>query len=163
MARPYPSNINLPKGKIDIKEIRKGSFRIFFTPPKEALRSDSLNPKDYRRPIIDINFDKQTLTMYPYRVWSIESMQPRYYKLTRITIETSVPEAYVPTVVDIAGILEMELPSVFTIDYNYGLGFRKEYRHIVEMLEEIGVKHLKVSNYVSTSISVDKKEAIFNS
>jgi len=59
--------------------------------------------------------------------------------------------------------LEMEFPNVFTKDYNFGLGFRKDYRQIANLLEDAGVEHLYIKAFNRTSINLSKKEAVFNS
>jgi len=161
MARPYPSNTNLPEGKLEIEKAQTGEFIVFFTPPKSEVSNSTQAPEDYKRRIMDIDARKQLLVLYPYRGWSTETMRPRYYQLGRITIETSLPETFIPKEIeDIEGMLEMELPTVFTKDYRFGLGFRKEYRHIVNWLEFIDVKHLYLKHFELTQIHLERREAI---
>lgn len=161
MARPFPSNIVRKPGKIKIEKTSPSLFQVFFTPPQEAMSSKRQNPEDFTKLILFIDLEKQTLTFIPLRVWSVNSMQNRHYKLQTITVEINVDKDWEPVEDEIADILEMELPTVFISDYNYGLGFRKEYRHIVNMLEQMGAEHLYITNAGMTGFNKEKKQAIF--
>lgn len=158
MARPYPSDTLQPKGKLELENGKPGFYRAFFTPPVEALPKQA-SPGNYRRPILDINTIDKRLTIYPFVVWSLQPMTARYYSLKSINLDLRWSmEAYFAESEDIETLLSEELPDAFIEDYNYGLGFRKSYRPIATMLEQLEIKTLDVTWKGSTEIDLDAKK-----
>ncbi|PSL32276.1 Shedu immune nuclease family protein [Chitinophaga ginsengisoli] len=164
MARPYPSNTLQPNGQLEFQEIKPGFHRVFFTPPIEALHGMQKLyvsvPENYKRPIFDINHVDKLLTIYPYQVWGMQPMIPKYYILDTIRLDlTRHTEAYFPDAEDIEKFLSDVLPSALVEDYNYGLGFRKNYRPIVSMLEGFDVKELRITTTGPTTIDINLNTA----
>ncbi|AEV98127.1 hypothetical protein A4D02_33600 [Niastella koreensis] len=157
MARPYPSRTVQPNGELEFNEIKPGFFRAFFTPPIEALPSYVSDPKNYKRPIFDINNTEKRLILYPYQVWGMQPMTNKYYNLVIISVD--MENQYIPKTVDIDDFLIGVLPSAFLEDYNYGLGFRKSYRHIATILESFDIKELWITRKGKTDIDIGAKKA----
>jgi len=160
MARPYPTNTLQPKGQLEFEELKSGFYRAFFTPPVEAIPKNATDPRAYRRPIFDIDRTNKLLTIYPYQVWGVQPMDSKYYKLFSISLDIDWHgESYDPNVEDIEGFLFDVLPSALVEDYNYGLGFRKNYKPIVNMLEGFGIEKLYLTMKGVTNIDADAKQA----
>jgi hypothetical protein len=161
MARPYPSSTLLPKGQLDFEEIASGLYRAFFTPPNEAVSALGSNSADYKRPVFDINYTKKLLTIFPYQVWGAHPMIARYHKLSSITFDFEwYVESYIPHIEDIEGLLSDILPSAFIEDYNYGLGFRKNYKFLASMLESFGIQYLHITENGPTNLKLEVKKAV---
>lgn len=160
MARPYPSDTLQPKGELEFKEIKPGLFRAFFSPPIEALPAHVSEPENYKRPIFDIDRTQMRIIIYPYQVWSMHPMNSKYYILTSISVD--LPEdwkSYIPDVVDIDEFMAHALPPALVEDYNYGLGFRKSYRHLVSILESFEIQELNITSKGQTNIDILGKKA----
>jgi hypothetical protein len=145
----------MPKGKLELNEIKPGVFRAFFTPPPEALPAYVSDHSQYKRPIFDINSAEDRLIIYPYGVWGNRAMSNKYFHLDVISIDM---EGYWHSEISldegIEELLASVLPSALVVDYNYGLGFRKAYRHIVSFLERLEIKELFISSKVETDIEI---------
>lgn len=160
MARPYFASSLQPEGHVEIKETTPDFFVIFFTPPMEALPSRNPNPEQYKRPIFSIDNTTSRFTLYPYQVWGAQPMSAKYYKLASITLEIKWHDkSHLLDNENISDFLYSELPSAFSEDYNYGLGFKKSYRSIPSMLEGFGVESLLITNAGLTTINVEEKKA----
>lgn len=160
MARLYPSDTAQPQGVLEFQEINSGKYRAFFTPPAEALPAHTPDPLKYKRPIFDIDHTTKLLNIYPYQVFGLQPMQSKYFKLGIISMDLDwYTESYEPKIVDITEFLENVLPAALVVDYNYGLGFRKNYKPIVSMLEGFGMEQLYITENGGTSIDRDTKKA----
>ncbi|MFD2919578.1 Shedu immune nuclease family protein [Terrimonas rubra] len=160
MARPYPSTITLPAGKLKIKK-KKNGYSIFFTPPKEILETydEVQGLYSLTREILAIDTIKNKLTIFPYSVRGREPMGFRYALLESITLDFCPINTEDLTEYEVRDLLETELSKVFVKDYNYGLGFKQEYRHIVEILELLNIKHLNIITSGKSTINKENQIA----
>jgi len=148
-----------PEGELVI-EGDNNFQKIYFIPPKEAMQNfGEFLPSIARSHILDINHQKGLITMYPIKVWSFNCLDQKYPQLKAITCELRhVP---VKNDEDVKDLLE-ELPKQFTRNYNYGLGFLQEFRHIAKILEKFGVEHLILNRKDKTSIDEANKTFTLN-
>lgn len=162
MALPYPSNSLQPEGKLEIEKITDVLYDIYFTPPEVALPTYDKNPKAYRRRVIEVDKEKKTITIVPFRVWSGSPMSNRYLKLAEICFDLPLYAIqYLEEDFDIENVLSA-IPESFTQDINYGFGFKKHYGQIVSILEQMDVKKLFVSSKEKMSIDVANYTATVN-
>jgi len=160
MARPYPTNTLQPSGHLEFKEVQAKLYRAFLTPPKQALPSSVSKPEEYKRPIFDLNYSSRLLTIYPFRVWGFPPMSAKYFTLNKISFDLGDQINFdLQNPEDILEFLFQILPSAFIEDYNYGLGFKKNYKPIVSVLEDLEIEELHILNQGSTMIDLSKKRA----
>ncbi|HTN05700.1 Shedu immune nuclease family protein [Agriterribacter sp.] len=160
MARPYFANSLQPNGEIEFKEIKPGLYRAFFTPPAEALLHMSEDPAEYKAPVFEIDSIQKLLTVRPFHVRGMHLMASKYNKLSTITIDfKEYYETYTPTADNIEDFLGLVLPTVFVEDYNYGLGFKQNYKPIVSMLENFEIETLHLTKNGLTTIDLKAKRA----
>ncbi|MGZ8175611.1 MULTISPECIES: Shedu immune nuclease family protein [Methylobacter] len=144
MARFYPEQSDDLKGKLFIKEDFPNCVYVEYQPSSERLRQIGINldnVKVTKKTLLCINGQDNLLVIYPINT---NFMQPKYDQIKSITLEGfdyETPE----TIEEVEYILE-NLPSGFVKDYEYGLGLQKEYRFIIEAIEEMkGIKDLVIS------------------
>ena len=105
----------------------------FFIPKETpAVGTDAAERLGAGVKLFEANPVKGQLTIYPIdtRHWSDEFLGPKYAKVTSILLRVDVDSDW-----DVAELLE-ELPSGFTKDYEYGLGFARECEVIIDLIEE---------------------------
>ena len=163
MARPFPTDIQVPQsGELSVEEYHPGFNQIYYIPPRDRLEASGLKskkPEKYKRHILDIDATKDFVSIYPLNTLPRSSgfLEPKYDVVRSITLEgfnftfPETPEA----------VIEMleEMPSAFVKDYDFGLGLLKEYKPIINFLEEKGIEHLVISKREDTQIS--EKDSIF--
>jgi|APTNR8051073442_1049403.scaffolds.fasta_scaffold02640_3 hypothetical protein len=154
MAFPTPENTLRERGKIEINNRSTGLFEVIFIPPVEALPPGYSDPKKCKLLIALVNTEGKSITIFPFKVWGLHTMEPRYNKLSTITFEITSYYFHFDDNSDFEEILS-NLPNAFIKDYNYGLGFLKEYRNIPSFLETLEVKHLFICSNAPTSLNQD--------
>lgn len=134
-------------GFLEVKEYHPNFVGVYFIPPRASMVAAGLNPeqaREYKTKILEIHGQYKFLTIYPISTFGDKPnfLQPKYQKIKCITLDDvdaicGYSGNDVPETVD--GILEIleNLPSAFTKDYAYGLGFAKPYRFIVEAVERL--------------------------
>jgi hypothetical protein len=157
MAITYPSDSLQPEGSLEVEQISDNLYRGYFTPPVAALPQYDKKPEGYRRCILEVDKTAKTLTITPFRVWSMTPMSSRYMTLTKIIFEVSgYAERYLEEDWDIETLLSMTIPEIFTQDINYGFGFKKHYTQIASILEQLGIKKLVITAKEKTSVETAK-------
>lgn len=156
MARPFPNNIAIrPQGRLLIEEYHPGYNDVYFVPPDEALAEAGLDPskaETYKKRILDVNGQNDYITIIPINTLPTHKdfLQPKYTDLISITL-VGFEYGYAETQDEVMDLLE-SLPTCFVKDYDYGLGFRKDYRFIVDILEEMNIQNLVISKKDKTAI-----------
>lgn len=161
MARPIPENTLREKGTLEVLKNKQSGYNVVFTPPVEAMPRGCDNPENCKAEIARLHSDGKVFTFYPFKVWGLHTMESRYSTLETITVEIDYPLLAEPDISDIEEMIA-GLPTVFIKDYNYGLGFLKEYRHIALFLETIKIKHLSIFKNVVTTFDRDQHALTFS-
>lgn len=153
-ARDIPGEIS----KVTSESL--GIDQIFFTPPKEAIQNDLEG--DWKRSVITIDKRNNILKLYPYQVWGIEPMKNRYLKLRVINFELKETQLADYESGDLNDFLDEVLPNSFLKNYNFGLGFKKNYRSIVKSLEDFEINELTIVYSEKTAFDISKHKVIIN-
>jgi len=117
-----------------------------YAPPQEHEKA--------KRKLLEMGGPKRFLSIYPLNTFSTHPnfLQPKYEQIESITLEGFDFE--MPTSVDDVRDLLEGLPSGFVKDFAYGLGLVKDYRFIVDAIENIPqIKHLVISWENETGVS----------
>ena len=142
---------NIPEdeqGRLVFEKSTQYEFEVFFIPPEASLVTAGIGSEEaqnIRVKLMGINSQNNSITIYPTdtRGWSDKFLKPKYNKIKRITIAGSkikrllkgaTIEQWGP---EEAYSLLKKFPSVFTTNYNYGLGIEKDYRFIIDSVETI--------------------------
>ncbi|MFT6634011.1 MAG: hypothetical protein ACJAS4_003986 [Bacteriovoracaceae bacterium] len=149
-----------PRGILLEDEQHPGFYSFSFVPPKEKLRDAGLNednPMSYIVPILDVNAQDNYIQIFPINTFAThpEFLKYKYPKLKSITLSNfdfglATNQGEVEEMLDI-------LPSGFVKDFNYGLGFLKEFKFIVDTLEELDFEHLVIDKDGETSLDEENK------
>lgn len=147
MARVDMNIPNLPQGKLVIEELSPNCSEVYFIPPDEKLAESGLDSgvaASYRVKILQINGQDGNVTIFPTNTLGGHNafLKPKYDQVKRITLADMRPwnSAFgrtVPISADEVMELLEELPAGFTKDYDYGLGLAKDYRFIIDAVEEL--------------------------
>lgn len=148
MARLYPSEQKIPKGKVEFSLRLDDVLEILFTPHKTAINK-AYRTSDYKKRILEISLEHRTIVIYPIKVWGNDPMIPRYSTLSRITLSYPWLDELPMSIVELDDLIEMAFPSMLIQDYNFGFGFRKDYQSISLAFERFGVEHLHILDDVS--------------
>ena len=152
-----------PKGKIIIEKKTSKLLEVYFIPDKERLESVGIDPKDeeyYRVRILVVDSKDKTITIEPRntRFADADFLESKYSQVSQIRID--IPNLFwwwseeLPDTRD--DILELlsSLPPAFIKNPDYGLGLAKDYRFIVNTVEELSdCTSLVVSTNSKTRIS----------
>lgn len=150
MARFGESRPGEQEGRLLIEEVHPGFVEVFFVPGKRQLQLAKLDvekPEQYKTRLLDINAQHSYLEIYPVNTFGDRSdfLGQKYNQIQSITLaqsEVEIPE----TEEDVLALLE-DLPAAFLKDFEYGLGLQKDYRFIINAIEEIdGVTSLILSD-----------------
>lgn len=161
MARMFPREIGIrPSGRLVIEEVHPGFNEIYFIPPEESLAAaglDASNPEKFKKLILEVNVQNDYISIHPINTLPTHDdfLEQKYGDLEIITLD-GFDYGGAETADEAMEILEA-LPSAFVKDYDYGLGFRKDYNYIPHTLESWGIKHLVISK--KDSASLDKENA----
>ena len=136
-----------PKGRIITERKTSKLLEVYFIPDNERLTSVKIDPLDgekHRVRILVVNSKEKTITIEPRNTRFADSnfLEPKYPQIRQIQID--IPNLFqwwryeeLPDTRD--DILELlsSFPPAFTKDPDYGLGLAKDYRFIVEKVEEL--------------------------
>lgn len=120
-----------------IKEADK-TLSVYYEPHPETIKASHTNYGSYKRKILSIDHEKELLIIYPINTFlssGYEFLEQKYKNIKSITIDKPSYK-FISTKDDVIEMLE-DLPSGFVKDYNYGLGFLKDYRFFIHAIEEI--------------------------
>jgi hypothetical protein len=140
---------------------------IYYQPSPERLKKAGINTDDvnfYKKKILEIYSSWYAATpnsinridgliIYPINTLpNSDFLQPKYDKIKSITLEGfgyEMPE----TLEEVEDLLE-NLPTGFVKDYDFGLGLQKDYRFIINAIEEnTEITNLLISNKEKTLIN----------
>ncbi len=143
MPKPLSLVINNPNNDLIFSEEFPGCINIEYKPQTELInlsglsadRKEELSSK--RISLMWINGHDDYLSMHPINTlpYHPDFLKPKYNKIREVSLhgfDFTFPESNE----DILITLE-ELPSGFVKDYSYGLGFQKDYRFIINAIENI--------------------------
>lgn len=140
MVRPFTRNASSLQGKLIVEEVHPNCVQVFFIPPDEKLTQSGLDPAkaaSYRVKLLLVSGQDNFMTIYPTNTLGghEDFLKPKYEQVERITLvgfDFSIPE-------DSDSVMDLleALPSGFVKDYDFGLGLLKEYRFIVDTVEEL--------------------------
>lgn len=143
------------RGQLHIEATSTGAT-VTFSPTQETLRQ---LPKDTKvDPVILIEFDSLVGRVNIHPIQTIPQTgkfaQPKYDKIRIISIpltDDELPES----IEDVEQFLET-LPRGFTKDWQFGLGLPKEYRLIVDAIEELaGCKEMRLTRSGPSKVDQD--------
>lgn len=162
MAIPaFSRDITQPVGALVVEELFPNCVEVFYIPPKEVLiQSDTspVRPEEFRVKILLINGQDDFITIYPINTFAGQDdfLKPKYGKIKGITLDGF--ELGIAEKVDEVRELLDVLPSGFMKNYNFGLGLLKEYRFIIDAVEELSdCNEIVISNRHKTEIDQSSK------
>ena len=140
MARQYSNNSGVSGGVLTVEEVHPNCVDVFYSPEREKFIHSGLDPeKEGKNPVqlLHINGQNRFITIYPLitLVGHFKFLRPKYKTVKGITLagfDFTTPE-------NDEGVLDLleKLPKGFVKDYDYGLGLLKEYRFIIDVIEEL--------------------------
>lgn len=147
MALGFRQHDPVRDGTLEVEEVHPNFVEVYFVPPEHSLRSANLDPKranSYRTKLLDINGEDTFLTIYPISTLGHRSdfLKPKYDRIERITLDDTdiifpgINGALPTTPEGVREVLE-NLPSTFTKNYAYGLGFAQHYQFIIDAVEAL--------------------------
>jgi len=148
-----------PVGELVVEELHPRCVEVWFIPDDDRLMAAGLKPDDrlkHRVNLMLISAQDKFISVFPTGTLPNKPnfLKPKYAQVREITIEdTDLWDVHydeeLPKTHD--DVLEMlrEFPSGFTKDPDYGLGLAKDYRFIIESVEQLSD---------CTSIVISKKE-----
>lgn len=169
MVRTFLRDSNIQKGELIVQELNQNRVEVFYVPSEDKLTQSGLEPakaNDYQVKLLDVTLfpvgrwhHDTLITVYPTNTLGghPEFLQPKYQQIKRIKLANFFYLNLASK--DSDGVLSLlqDLPSGFIKDYDYGLGFLKEYRFIVDAVEDLSdcTEIIINSHAVSTGISQD--------
>lgn len=165
MERGHMNMNTLDRGELEIEEVFPNCVEVFYLPPKIKLEQSGMESDEtikHRVKLLLINGQDHFLTIFPTNTLGghDDFLKPKHEKIRRITLDdvgfvSPVPESQEDVVEMLQG-----LSSGFTKDFDYGLGLAKEYRFIVNAVEELSnCEELVISKKEVTKI--DQEHSIF--
>jgi hypothetical protein len=138
------------QGELFINEDFPNCVYIDYQPSIGRLKQAGKNVDDiksYRKTLLWINGQDNYLEIYPINTLPNDDfLQPKYAQIQSIVLEGFnyiTPE----TIEEVKEEILENLPSGFIKDYDYGLGLQKDYRFIINAIENIhGINQLVISN-----------------
>lgn len=158
MARYYDLKGD-PNEDLILSEDFPNCVSVEYVPPLEKLQESLLGGKKkedrvkFKKELLYINGQDNFLSIFPINTRSghAEFLAPKYGRIKSITLDGfgfDTPD----TIDEVMSVLE-EMPSAFTKDYEYGLGLAKDYRFIIDAVEQIPeVEDIVISKKESTGI-----------
>lgn len=144
-------------GRLMIQEVHPNCAEVFYIPPDHKLLAAGLDPSQsekYKTLILCISGQDNFVEIFPINTLPKYDtfLKPKYKQIKSIVLRGfeygNAPE----TEHEVMSILE-ELPSGFIKDYDYGLGFQKDYRFIVDAIEEIeGIYSIVISDEAEAKV-----------
>jgi hypothetical protein len=162
MPRPNTMDFDNPITDLIVTEEFPNCVNVGYTIPKKKIEASKLSDEEKESAfsseinLLFINGQEDFITLFPINTMPHYSgfLKKKYNKTESITLEGfgfTTPE----TAEDVIYLLE-ELPSGFIKDYEYGLGLLKDYRFIINAIEEIpNIKHLVISKNQKSNIDND--------
>ncbi|MGE0085275.1 MAG: Shedu immune nuclease family protein [Desulfococcaceae bacterium] len=169
MPKFYWKQFKATQDELFIDEVCPPCVDIDYKPSKEKIDiySQKFNIdniiNNLRKTLLSINIQDNYITIFPLNTLPShpDFLKEKYNRIKSITLEGfdyNLPE----TIEDIEAILE-DMPSGFIKDYEYGLGLLKDYRFIIEAIEELPeIEHLCICKEASTRISGNIYHLNFN-
>lgn len=163
MASLYPDHDQAGEDNLFVAEESADCVTVDYEPSAAKIeaacqmRGKDKSGKGFRRRLLRVDGQNDRMTIYPIntRPYHTEFLEPKYRQVLSITVEGFDCERP-KTRDDIQGILFDTLPSSFVKNYEYGLGLKRDYRFIIEAIEEVpGIEHLLISETKPTSMSTD--------
>lgn len=143
--------------RLFIETVENALATVMYLPSSDKLelsKDHAANDEKAKRKLLEVGGPEGWLSIYPLNTFPTHEdfLQPKYQQILSITLEGfhfAIPES----VEDVHALLE-ELPSGFVKDFAYGLGLQKDYRFIIDAIEQIPqIKHLVISKKNQTGIS----------
>jgi hypothetical protein len=162
MPRPNTMDFDNPVTDLIVTEEFPNCVNVGYTIPKKKIEASKLSDEEKESAfsseinLLFINGQEDFITLFPINTMPHYSgfLKKKYNKTESITLEGfgfTTPE----TAEDVIYLLE-ELPSGFIKDYEYGLGLLKDYRFIINAIEEIpNIKYLVISKNQKSNIDND--------
>lgn len=140
MARLLPGDFSMDQGSLEIEELFPNCVEVYFQPSLASIRDAGLDIGDvvqYRKLILTMSGQDNFMEIKP--IFTLPThrkfLQPKYQQITSITLLSDFGNAP-ETTDEVLAILE-SLPSGFVKDFQYGLGFNKDYQFIINSIEEV--------------------------
>jgi hypothetical protein len=157
MARIFEGS---PEDHLFIEEITPGLVRVMYQPSQKKVehseRFSQRKAGETKRKLLEISGPKHHFCIYPLNTLPThdEFLQPKYRQITSIILEGFDFE--VPASVENVRESLEDLPSGLIKDFEFGLGFVKDYRVIINVIEQIPpIGCLIISKENPTGISGD--------
>ncbi len=152
-----------PKGSLIKEEYHPGFNKFSFIPPKEKLKEAGLKaetPMSYIVQMLDVNEQENYVTIYPINTLSTHPrfLKSKYQGLKSITL-ANFDLGGAEDQDEVTGLLE-NMPTGFVRDFNYGLGFLKDYSYISNVVEHLGFEHLVIDLNKVTEADEENKMLI---
>jgi hypothetical protein len=156
------------RGKIEISKISADKTEVYYITTAHEISVEDMfegndqhslseNKKLYKVKLISFDIEKDRIEIFPINTLPTSSrfLGSKYERLQSITLD-GFGVTSVVTEEEVADILNELLPSGFVKRYEYGLGFLKEYRFIVEALEDLEIDHLIICKKNEEKILIDE-------
>ncbi|OEE53616.1 Shedu immune nuclease family protein [Vibrio splendidus] len=136
MARFLPDNYTNQKLELEIELVNPVMADIYYTPPADELDMLDKDANEYKTHIATFHQQYSCISIYPIiTLFSHpQYLKPKYTKIREIVVhmeDVGVPE----NSNDVEAQLH-DLPSGFVKDIRYGLGLTREFRFIIEAIEQ---------------------------
>lgn len=159
-----------PKGELFIEEVHPRCVEVWFIPEDARLEAARIDLKDrtkHRVKLLVISAQDSCIAVCPVNTLpnSPDFLKPKYDQVREIVIaDTNLWNVHHDGELpksrdDILGILH-DFPSAFTKDPDYGLGLGKDYRFIIDAVEELTSCTLVVISPSETT-RADENEGTF--
>ena len=149
-----------PSGdQIIIEEVTSDLVRVLYEPSASKLEewenfSSRKTRANTKRKLLEIGGPKLHFCIFPLNTLPTHDkfLQPKYERIESIILEGF--DFGIPVTVDEVREALEELPSGFVKDFAYGLGLVKDYRFIIDRVQQIPqIKHLVISKTNETGSS----------
>ena len=141
------------EGLLLVEADGEGSADVFYIPSAKRLEQaakrleqaelSTTDPAEFRVRLLAFNARAHRLTMYPKTTApGVNFLKNKYSVVERITIQISDYDGIfafdgVPSTEDEVMMMLEDLPTCFIKDFDYGLGFMKSHRFVVEAVEHL--------------------------
>jgi hypothetical protein len=161
IARPFYRGITQTAAKLVVEELFPNCVEVYYVPSSENLIQPAMGPErpeSLRAMILLINWQDDFLTIYPINTLDGHDgfLKPKYDRITAITLD-GFGFGIAENVEEIRDLLE-RLPLGFVKDCDFGLGLLKEYRFIIDAVEELSnCSEIVISRRSKTEIDEESK------
>lgn len=157
-----------PEGTLVVENSSPTITEVFFIPDEDRLSAAGIDPADgenHRVRMLTFNADDESITIEPKNTLHGHNdfLEPKYNQVERIRINKTsgmfdsdgdLPES----VEDVIEALS-DFPSAFTKNPDFGLGLAKDYRFIIDAVEELS--DCTVLDITSDETRIDADEGVF--